>query len=161
MPAPESRILNPECSFLHNLTYYSSLLRSTCQETGCPPEWPTRLDDGQLGSPENSPRSVIPAKANPALLGPNWPPLTPDLYPYLRLDTGGRSQKLSPLPWGEGKDPVPSLSPREMGRRQRWDRVSIERCGTSSAPPGEKRRTRIDSAWPGRDGRIALANNQM
>jgi hypothetical protein len=23
---------------------------------------------------------------------------------------------------GEGKDPIPSLSPRERGRRQRWDR---------------------------------------
>ena len=27
-----------------------------------------------------------------------------------------------PLPLGEGKDPIPSLSPRERGRRQRWDR---------------------------------------
>jgi hypothetical protein len=27
-----------------------------------------------------------------------------------------------PLPLGEGKDPILSLSPRERGRRQRWDR---------------------------------------
>ena len=27
-----------------------------------------------------------------------------------------------PLPLGEGKDPIPSRSPRERGRRQRWDR---------------------------------------
>ena len=61
------------------------------------------------------------------------PPLAPGLYPYLRLDTGGRSQKLSPLHWGEGKGPFPILSPRERGRSQRphgcvqrkmWDTLS-------------------------------------
>ena len=109
------------------------------------------------------------------------------LYPYLGLDTGGRSQKLSPLPWGEGgersepsegllgyvgpsdpprrasdpspgprrlvkapvavhplplgegKDPIPSLSPRERGRRQKWGRcVQREMWDTLSSPLGER-----------------------
>jgi len=30
------------------------------------------------------------------------PVTIPDLYPYFRLDTRGRSQNRSPLPWGEG-----------------------------------------------------------
>ena len=35
------------------------------------------------------------------------PPVKAGLYPYLGLDTGGRSQKLSPLPWGEGSGDWP------------------------------------------------------
>ena len=35
---------------------------------------------------------------------------------------GAEVGNLAPLPWGEGKDPLPTLSPRERGRRQRWNR---------------------------------------
>jgi hypothetical protein len=34
-----------------------------------------------------------------------------------------------PLPLGEGKDPIPSLSPRERSRRQRWDRCVQRNVG--------------------------------
>ena len=44
-----------------------------------------------------------------------------------------------PLPLGEGKDPIPSLSPRERGRRQRWDRcVQRKMWDTLSSPLGER-----------------------
>ena len=50
---------------------------------------------------------------NPASSRLTWPPLTPGLYSYLGLDTGGRSQKLNPLPLGEGGDPAVAGEPGE------------------------------------------------
>jgi len=45
-----------------------------------------------------------------------------------------------PLPLGEGKDPIPSLSPRERGKRQRWDRcVQREMWDTLSPHAGSTR----------------------
>jgi hypothetical protein len=42
---------------------------------------------------------------------------------------------VDPLPLGEGKDPIPSLCPRERGRRQRWHRcVQREMWDTVSLP---------------------------
>jgi hypothetical protein len=46
-----------------------------------------------------------------------------------------------PLPLGEGKDPIPSLSPRERGRSQTWDCcVQREMWDTLSLAGGDGRR---------------------
>jgi len=43
-------------------------------------------------------------------------------------------------PGGEGKDPIPCVSPRERNRRQRWDRcVQREMWDTLNSPKGERR----------------------
>ena len=39
-----------------------------------------------------------------------------------------------PLPLGEGKDPIPSRSPRERGRRQRWDRCVQREMWDTTGP---------------------------
>ena len=41
-----------------------------------------------------------------------------------------------PLPLEEGKDPIPSLSPRERGRRQRWDRRVQPKIWVMISPQG-------------------------